>query len=40
MKRITLFTLVIAALMLSACGANINLNLFTAEEVVFEILHR
>jgi hypothetical protein len=34
MKRITLFTLVIAALILSACGANININLFTAEEVV------
>lgn len=34
MKRITLFTLVIATLILSACGANININLFTAEEVV------
>jgi DUF4097 and DUF4098 domain-containing protein YvlB len=34
MKRITLFTLVITALLLAACGANINISLFTAEEVV------
>jgi DUF4097 and DUF4098 domain-containing protein YvlB len=33
-KFIVFSLLVIAALMLSACGANINLNLFTAEEVV------
>jgi DUF4097 and DUF4098 domain-containing protein YvlB len=35
MKRLTLFTLtLIALLILTACGASININLFTADEVV------
>src|SRR5512147_360676 len=33
-KFIVFSALVIATLILSACGANININLFTAEEVV------
>jgi DUF4097 and DUF4098 domain-containing protein YvlB len=35
MKRLSVFSLiVIVALVLSACGANININLFTADEIV------